>query len=79
MKNRLARIFNPIDGRTVMLAIDHGYFQGPTSGLERIDVSILPLIPEADVLMCTAVSCVQWYRRLFITSGDSRIWRPKHS
>ncbi len=53
MKNRLARIFNPDDGRTVMLAVDHGYFQGPTSGLERIDVSILPLVPEADVLMCT--------------------------
>jgi len=53
MKNRLSRIFNPGDGRTVMLAIDHGYFQGPTSGLERIDVSIMPLVPEADVLMCT--------------------------
>jgi len=53
MKNRLARIFNPKDGRTVMLAIDHGYFQGPTSGLERIDVNIMPLVPEADVLMLT--------------------------
>ncbi len=46
MKNRLARIFNPQSGRTVMLAIDHGYFQGPTSGLERIDLSILPLLPS---------------------------------
>jgi len=53
MKNRLARIFNPKDGRTVMLAVDHGYFQGPTSGLERIDLNIMPLVPEADVLMCT--------------------------
>lgn len=53
MKNRLARIFNPQDGRTVMLAVDHGYFQGPTSGLERIDLNIMPLVPEADVLMCT--------------------------
>lgn len=53
MKNRLARIFNPEDGRTVMLAIDHGYFQGPTSGLERIDVNIMPLVPDADVVMCT--------------------------
>jgi len=53
MKNRLARIFNPADGRTVMLAIDHGYFQGPTSGLERIDVNIMPLVPDADVVMCT--------------------------
>ena len=38
MKNRLARTFNPKSGRTVMLAIDHGYFQGPTTGLERIDL-----------------------------------------
>ena len=53
MKNRLARIFNPDSGRTVMLAIDHGYFQGPTSGLERVDISILPLIPYADTIMLT--------------------------
>ena len=37
----------------VMLAIDHGYFQGPTTGLERIDVNILPLEPYADTLMLT--------------------------
>ncbi len=53
MQNRLARIFNAKTGRTVMLAFDHGYFQGPTTGLERIDLSIVPLIPHADVLMCT--------------------------
>src|SRR3989339_1707653 len=53
MKNRLARIFNPVSGRTVMLAIDHGYFQGPTTGLERVDISILPLAPYADTLMLT--------------------------
>lgn len=53
MKNRLARIFNPHSGRTVMLAIDHGYFQGPTTGLERIDLNILPLVPYADTLMLT--------------------------
>jgi putative autoinducer-2 (AI-2) aldolase len=53
MKNRLSRIFNPETGRTVMLAIDHGYFQGPTTGLERIDLSILPLVPYADTLMLT--------------------------
>jgi len=53
MKNRLARIFNPESGRTVMLAIDHGYFQGPTTGLERIDINILPLVPYADTLMLT--------------------------
>lgn len=53
MKNRLARIFNPKSGRTVMLAIDHGYFQGPTTGLERVDINILPLVPYADTLMLT--------------------------
>jgi len=53
MKNRLARIFCPEDGRTVMLAIDHGYFQGPTTGLERIDITIRPLVPSADALMVT--------------------------
>ncbi|MGB6690680.1 MAG: 3-hydroxy-5-phosphonooxypentane-2,4-dione thiolase [Terracidiphilus sp.] len=53
MKNRLARIFSPDDCRTVMLAVDHGYFQGPTTGLERIDVTITPLIPYADALMIT--------------------------
>jgi putative autoinducer-2 (AI-2) aldolase len=53
MRNRLARIFRPATGRTVMLAIDHGYFLGPTTGLERIDLNIVPLLPYADALMCT--------------------------
>jgi putative autoinducer-2 (AI-2) aldolase len=53
MQNRLARIFRPESGRTVMLAVDHGYFQGPTSGLERVDVNIVPLAPYADALMLT--------------------------
>ena len=53
MKNRLSRIFDPVSGRTVMLAIDHGYFQGPTTGLERVDVTILPLLAYADTLMLT--------------------------
>lgn len=53
MKNRLSNIFHPETGRTVMLAIDHGYFLGPTAGLERIDVTIVPLLPYADTLMCT--------------------------
>jgi putative autoinducer-2 (AI-2) aldolase len=53
MKNRLARTFDPATGRTVMLAIDHGYFQGPTTGLERIDLNIVPLLPFCDALFCT--------------------------
>jgi len=53
MQSRLARIFRPESGRTVMLAIDHGYFQGPTTGLERVDLSIVPLLGYADALMAT--------------------------
>jgi putative autoinducer-2 (AI-2) aldolase len=53
MRNRLSRIFRPSTGRTVMLAIDHGYFLGPTTGLERIDLTIVPLLEYADALMCT--------------------------
>ncbi len=53
MQHRLATIFRPESGHTVMLAIDHGYFQGPTTGLERVDLNILPLVPMADALMLT--------------------------
>src|SRR5690242_7012282 len=53
MQHRLARIFRPETGRTVMLAVDHGYFQGPTTGLERIDLNVVPLISSADALMLT--------------------------
>ncbi len=61
MKNRLSRIFNPKSGKAVMLAFDHGYIMGPTSGLERIDLSIPPLLPYTDCLMCargTLRSCI---------------------
>ena len=53
MKNRLSRVFNPGSGHTVMLAVDHGYFQGPTTGLERIDLNIVPLLLYCDALFCT--------------------------
>lgn len=53
IQNRLSRIFNPLSSKTVMLAIDHGYFQGPTTGLERVDVNIVPIAPYADALMLT--------------------------
>ena len=53
MKNRMNRIFNPQDSRTVMLAVDHGYFLGPVSRLEDLRKTIEPLIPYADSLMIT--------------------------
>lgn len=52
MRHRLGRIFRE-DGKTVMLAFDHGYFQGPTSGLERVDLNIVPLTKHADAIMAT--------------------------
>ena len=53
MQNRLARIFNRQSGKTVMLAIDHGYCEGATPGLEQVDQSIVPLLDHADALMAT--------------------------
>ncbi|MBI5233595.1 MAG: 3-hydroxy-5-phosphonooxypentane-2,4-dione thiolase [Deltaproteobacteria bacterium] len=53
MKNRISRIIKPETGRTVMLAVDHGYFLGPTSGLEEPRRTIAPLLPYADSLMLT--------------------------
>lgn len=52
-KDRLTRIFNPKSGRAVMLAFDHGFIMGPTSGVERIDLTIAPLMEYADCLMCS--------------------------
>ena len=53
MKNRLSRIIRPETGRTVMLAVDHGYFLGPTTGLEEPGKTVKPLLPYADTLMLT--------------------------
>ncbi|MBI2981204.1 MAG: 3-hydroxy-5-phosphonooxypentane-2,4-dione thiolase [Deltaproteobacteria bacterium] len=53
LKNRLSQVLRPPHGRTVMLAVDHGYFLGPTSGLENPQKTIAPLLPYADSLMLT--------------------------
>jgi putative autoinducer-2 (AI-2) aldolase len=53
MKNRISRIIKPASGRTVMLAVDHGYFMGPTTGLEQLNKMVDPLLPYADTLMLT--------------------------
>jgi putative autoinducer-2 (AI-2) aldolase len=53
LENRLSRIIRPEDGRTVMLAVDHGYFQGPTTGLVDAAGAIAPLAAYADTLMLT--------------------------
>lgn len=53
ISNRLSRIIKPKTNRTVMLAVDHGYFLGPISKLENVRSTIDPLIPFADALMLT--------------------------
>jgi putative autoinducer-2 (AI-2) aldolase len=53
MKNRMSKIIRPEDGRCVMLAVDHGYFLGPTERLENPSRTIKPLLPYADSLMLT--------------------------
>lgn len=52
MQGRLSKIFGD-DGRTIMLAFDHGYIMGSTAGLERLDLTIPPLMEYADCLMAT--------------------------
>ena len=68
LQNRLARFIRPETGRTVMLAVDHGYFLGPTSGIEDARTSVTPLLPYADSLMCT--------RGLLRTSVDPSTQAP---
>lgn len=53
MKDRLTRMFNKQSGKSVMLAFDHGFIMGPTSGVERVDLTINPLLQYADTVMCT--------------------------
>ncbi|WP_130862248.1 3-hydroxy-5-phosphonooxypentane-2,4-dione thiolase [Bacilliculturomica massiliensis] len=53
MKDRLSRIFQPKSGRTLMLAFDHGYITGASTGLERLDILIPSLAEDIDVFMAT--------------------------
>ncbi|MFC2161463.1 3-hydroxy-5-phosphonooxypentane-2,4-dione thiolase [Acidobacteriota bacterium] len=53
IENRLSKIIKPKTGRTVMLAVDHGYFLGPTKNLEDAQSTIKPLLSYADALMLT--------------------------
>jgi 3-hydroxy-5-phosphonooxypentane-2,4-dione thiolase len=60
MKNRISRIIKPRTGRCVMLAVDHGYFQGPTKGLKDLGKTVAPLLPYADALMITRGAIRNW-------------------
>ena len=80
MKKHLTNIFDPKTGKTVMFAFDHGYFMGSTAGLERLDLSIPPLMPYVDVLMATRGAlrdCIPASTKcgvaLRVTSGSSML------
>ncbi len=60
MQNRINRIIQSETGRCVMLAVDHGYFQGPTTGLRNISETITPLLPFTDALMITRGALRTW-------------------
>ncbi|MFI5414167.1 MAG: 3-hydroxy-5-phosphonooxypentane-2,4-dione thiolase [Candidatus Lutacidiplasmatales archaeon] len=53
LRNRIDRMFPSSSGNSVMLAVDHGYFMGPTRNLENAKATILPLLPYADALALT--------------------------
>jgi len=53
MSNRIARMFPGASGNSVMLAVDHGYFMGPTRRLEDPRATITPLLPHADAVALT--------------------------
>ncbi len=53
MENRFSRLFDQESGRTVLFAVDHGYFMGPTTGLENLSTVVEPLLPYVDALMLT--------------------------
>lgn len=52
IKNRLSQLIQP-DGHCFFMPIDHGYFQGPTSCLEKPGETIKPLLPYCDALFVT--------------------------
>ena len=53
LQNRIAQIIKPTDNRALMLAVDHGYFLGPTEKLEVPRKAIAPLLKHCDSLMLT--------------------------
>jgi len=48
-----AQVLSAETGKTVMLALDHGYFQGPTTGLEEPRKTLEPLLPWCDAVSPT--------------------------
>lgn len=52
LENRLSRIIQK-DGKTLMFAVDHGYFMGAIKGLEQPEKMLEKVTPYADAVMLT--------------------------
>ena len=55
LQNRISRIIKPNDNHALMLAVDHGYFLGPTEKLEIPKKTITPILKYCDSLMLTVI------------------------
>jgi len=53
LQNRISHIIKPNDNRALMLAVDHGYFLGPTEKLEVPRKTTAPLLKYCDSIMLT--------------------------
>ncbi len=80
LKNRIAKIINPQNNRALMLAVDHGYFLGPTEKLENPKKTIAPLLKYCDSLMLTrGVQRTSVNPNTSVPNGVTCIWRFKHN
>jgi putative autoinducer-2 (AI-2) aldolase len=52
MQNRMSRLIRA-DGHCFFLAMDHGYFLGPTHCLEKPGQTVAPLLPYVDAIFVT--------------------------
>jgi putative autoinducer-2 (AI-2) aldolase len=53
LQNRISHIIKPNDNRALMLAVDHGYFLGPTEKLEDPRKTTASLLKYCDSIMLT--------------------------
>jgi putative autoinducer-2 (AI-2) aldolase len=81
MKNRLSHVIKP-DGRCFFLAMDHGYFLGPTKSLEKPGDMVTPLMPYVDALFVTrgvlrhCIDAVESKPIILRVSGGTSILSP---
>lgn len=83
-ERRMSRILRHEDGKGVVIAIDHGLFMGPLSGVEQLDKTVSSIIGgKPDALQCTP-PVANMLKENFLGSGSpalvaridtSNMWR----